>query len=296
MGYEQVDIYVEDSSLLGTPVPGVLVRVYDSAGTSIFTEAITDDDGKVGFLLWAQTYSLRFYKHQVGFTQPQVMEVQTDPALPPGTTLNAFTVPANILVLPVSQDPRLCRASGWFRDVTGAPRRHLDISFISTFNPLILDGSLVMDERRTMKTDVDGYGSIDLIRGAEYTVTIESFEDQPRSVRVPDSSSANLPDILFPVVGRVVLDAVSVQAGASAEVTPVVYDSAGIPLSGTARDDVDWSLEDTSVASMVVGEDSLVITGLQAGSTQLLAVRKDTSIIRIPEVGIQGAPVSVTVS
>lgn len=295
MAYEQVDVYVEREGSVGVPVSGVVVKVYNTEGSLFFTQAETDENGRASFLLAPQSYSLRFYKFQAGFSQPQLISVLSDP-LTPGTTPNAFTVYASVFDRPMSQDPRLCRASGWFRDVTGAPRAGLDIIFIAQFRPVLLDGALVMDERRSLKTDGQGYGCIDLIRCGQYLVTIENYEDKPRVIRVPSSPSVNLPDLLFPVVSEVVLETVSVTVGSSLVVAPIVLDSAGVPLPGTARQDVNWSLADDSVASMVVTDTDITLTGLVAGSTELLAERRDTSIIRIPNTGITGVPVSVVVT
>lgn len=290
MAYEQVDIFVEEAGKPGVPVPGVLVRVYDATGATLFSESTTDESGAAGFLLSDQEYSLRFYKFQVGFIQPQRILVESG-----GTALNAFTVEATVLDKPLAVDARLCRCSGYFRDVTGAPRPHLDIHFIGTFRPLLLDDALVMDERRVLKTDKDGFGCIDLIRGACYSVTIEAWEGEQRLIRVPDAPCANLPDVLFPVVDSIDVAPVAIAVGAEQEITPDVLDSAGIPIEGTAKNDIVWSVADPAIAQLTIGVDTLTIKGLSTGTTELLAVRRDSSIVRIPDSGIDGSPVNITV-
>lgn len=295
MAYEQVDVHVLDEHAGSAPLSGVLVRVYDAAGVTLFTEGTTDAQGVVGFLLWGQTYSLRFYRFATSFRQPQLIEVLSNPATP-GVTPNAFNVYGSPFVPPLAVDPRLCRASGFFRDVTGAPRPQLDLHFISRFNPVLLEGSLVMDERRQVKTDKDGFACLDLIRCAEYSVTIEAFEDQPRVIRVPDSASCNLPDVLFPVVGSVALSVAPLAVNEEREVIPVVLDTAGVPIPGSAYGDVTWSVEDPSVVSLAINATSLLLKGLKVGTTNLLAVRRDKTIIRIPDTSISGVPVALTVT
>jgi hypothetical protein len=196
----------------------------------------------------------------------------------------------------MAKDQRLCRASGYFRDVTGAPRPQLDIHFISKFNPVLLEGSLVMDERRQLKTDKEGYACLDLIRCAEYLVTLEAFEDQPRTIRVPDAPSCSLPDLLFPVVAAIQLEPVTLAVGVEKQVIPIVLDSVGVPIPGSAYGDVNWSVEDATVATLTVTSGYLALLGLKAGTTRLLATRKDTTIIRIPDTGIEGVPVNVLVT
>ena len=296
---EPVSIYVEESGHPGTPIAGVLVAVYNATGSTRYTSAVTDTTGLAGFLLAPGTYSLRFYKFQVGFTQPQRIVVISDP-LTPGTTPNGFTVYGESFHPPVASDARLCRASGFFRDVTGAARQYLDLHFITQFNPVLLEGSLVMDERRCTKTDSDGYACVDLIRCANYTVTIEGFEDTQRSIRVPDSAWVNLPDLLFAVVASVDMNPVgpyAMSVGDTLVLTPTVTDTGGVPLIGIAPADVRWGTADPTIAVVgAVTGTTLSLRALSVGTTQLQADRLDNTIIRIPDTPITGVPLTITVT
>lgn len=291
-GYESVDVYVLDDTSLHDPVEGMLVRVFDSTGTTFHTQDTTDSEGHVGFTLWTQEYTLRFYKFGAQVTQPQIIDV-----LDGGS--NSFNAYATIFVHPVANDPRLCRCTGYFRDITGAARPWVDMHFIGQFDPILLEGAAVLGERRSIRSDKDGYACIDLIRGACYLVTLEGLEDSQRSVSVPDLPSANLPDLLFPVVQEVSFDVAvpwSVAAGSTLVVTPTVVASNGVPLTGTAMEDVQWSSSDDSVLSVAVDNTTLTLRGISAGSAELQAVRRDQSIIRIPASDILGVPVEVTVT
>ena len=196
---------------------------------------------------------------------------------------------------PLAADARLCRCSGYFRDAAGAPRTQLDIHFIATFRPAILDDALVMDERRVIKTNEDGWGCVDLVRGACYSVTLETWEGEQRYIRVPDAPCANLPDVLFPVVGSIVQPSIAVTVGESVEQTPIVLDSAGVSLEGTAVGDVLWKVADPTIASVAVERDKLTVYGISVGATELMASRADNSIVKIPDTGIVGSPVEIMV-
>lgn len=290
--YESVDIFVEDDTPIKNPVEGLLVRVFDATGTTFFSQDTTDATGHVGFTLWTQSYSLRFYKEGVQVRQPQIIDVVEG-------AVNAFNVSATVFVHPISNDPRLCRCSGFFRDITGAPHPWLGMYFLGQFSPILLEGAAILSERRSIRTDKDGYACIDLIRGACYEATIEGFEDTLRQVAVPDSPSANLPDLLFPVVEEVTFDPpgpYSLAVGEILEVTPLVVASNGVPLTGTATADVQWLSSDSAVLSVGVTATTLVLTGMSAGSAELQAVRLNQSIIRIPSTAIQGQPQPVTVA
>lgn len=298
MSFEPVNVYVRDAT--GDPIENVVVKVYDPTGTTFYTQAMSDAAGLAGLLLETLDYSMRFYKAHVGFSQPQMFTVLP----PPGD--NGFDVVATPFVLPIATDPRLCRCSGFFRDLDGSPKRYLDIHFIAQFNPILLDNDAVISEERHARTDENGYLQIDLIQGAEYSARVESLgsamEDSStelRCIKVPMQLSANLPDVLLPIVGKVVLTPAgpyTLAAGDTLELDVAVYDSAGVLLDGSDASDVKWSAGDTDVLQVTLTSTKVVLRGNVAGSTQLLAERVDSSIIKIPNEPITGQPVDVTVT
>jgi hypothetical protein len=280
--YQNVDVYVltQDSK---QPICGVLVRALSQDGTTIYTESETDSNGHVGFLLYTQTYTLRFYKFQVRFQQPQVINVVEGPGATPA--LNAFNVYGSVLVPPMASDARLCRASGYFRDITGAPHRYLNIIFIGDFAPVLLDGSGVLSERRAIKTDKDGFACVDLIRCANYSATVECYEDHIRKIRVPDESSVNLPDLLFPTVGSISFDPPSpwtLSVGEEISLVPTSFTTSQIPVIGSNSVNIQWRVADPSIVNLTLQRHCLKLRGLKTGSTTLLASRLDKTIISIP--------------
>ena len=295
--YQSVDIVVTDNTALKKPVEGLLVRVFDEQHVNFITESTTDSDGRAGFTLFTQKYNLRFYKFGVQVPQPQAFEV-VEPS--PGDPLvQTFDVKATIFVPPIANDPRLCRASGYFRDVTGAPHAWLDIHIIGQFEPILLEGAGVLNERRAIRTDEDGFACIDLIRCAQYLATIQGHEDQQREIKVPDTPSVNLPDLLFPVVEEVSFDISgphSLSVGDTLVLTPNVMSSDRVEMVGTATGDAVWSSSDSTVFKVAVGQTTLELTALAAGSAELRLARRDKTIIRIPDTPIQGVPVPVVVA
>ena len=281
--YQQVDVYVYNNGDK-TPMAGVLARVYDEAGNVLYADALTDASGHAGFLLWTGVYTLRFFKFQCRFQQPQVINVIEGSGGVAAT--NAFNVYAESIAGNVSTDPYLCRASGYFRDITGAPHRYVDIIFIGDFAPVILDGSAVLSERRMIRTDKTGYACVDLIRCAQYSATIEGLEDQVRTISVPSAPSVNLPDLLFPTAKSVSFDPRSpwtLSAGSTLVVTPTVLTSSGVVLDGSSICNVKYAMEDPSVASVEpLSSSTLQIRGIKSGSTRLLVTKRDTTVITVP--------------
>lgn len=294
---EPINIFVKDTTPLKAPIAGVLVQAYSQDGSTFFTQSTTDTNGLVGFLLPANTYSLRFFKNQVGFSQPQQITVLASP-LPPATP-NDFNVFGEVFILPMAKNPRLCRASGFFKDVNGSAKAFLDIHFIATFDPILLEGDAVVTERQRIQTDENGFASIDLIRFGIYEVTMEAKEDIPRLITIPDLPSVNLPDLLFSVVEQVVLSPVGPYAltvGQELVVTPVVITTSGVELDGAAINDVQWKSSDDTVAVVLPTTDTLTLRGIAAGTAELQATRKDETIIRIPNTPISGVPQIITVT
>lgn len=294
MSFEPVDVLVVDDQDL--PVEGVLVKVYDPTGTTLFTQALTASNGKASFLLETLNYSMRFYKYQVGFSQPQLFTVLAAP------NTNLFAVYCTPFVLPIATDPRLCRCSGYFRDLDGSPRQNLDIHFIAKFDGIVLEEAGVFASERHIRTDKNGYAQIDLIRCANYQASIETLGgDSLRCVSVPDAPSTNLPDLLLPIVELVTFSPAgpySLGIGPANEITitPTVFDSAGRQLTGTAISDVIWDTSDRNVAVVLPTATTLVLRGISAGTANLTAARKNLSIIRLPNVPVEGQPVSITVT
>jgi len=304
MALETVDILVQDDQVVPAPVNDVAVRVFDATGSTLITGGTTGvpSDGHVEFTLDGDDppiqYSLRFYKSGIAITSPQAIEVYSPPANAP-TGANNFVVEAEVFTLPAATDPRCCRVTGVIYDGGCRPRNGIDMHFIPQFNPLIVDERGVLGERVSHRTDKDGYISLDLWRNGCYLAVIESHENVSRQVVVPDRSSINIMDLLFPVVVKVEYDPAppwNIPVGTELEVTPTVTASDYRVLVGAALDDVLYQLDDDSIASATVRDTEIILRGVAAGSTSLVATRKDLTILRIPDPGIDGSSASITVT
>lgn len=320
MASETVKFYLTDQN--ADPILGVLVRVFDVPGTTFITQDYTVDVG--GDAVAEVTldgddpplqYTIRMSKVGVAFDgsvgddskSPQLIEIYSPPANAP-TGKNDFDIQGQTFTRPVATNPRLCRCSGFFKDATGQPLPNLDMSFINQFKPSIVDGDAVLGAKVDIRTDEDGYVQLDLYRGAEYLVMVSSVEAAmaddtsaivfPRELVIPNQGSANLVDLLFPIVEELAFTPtpVSLAVGGTQEVTIVVTASDGRVLVGTACEDVLYEVVDESIATVAIDIDKLVIRGVSPGTTELTAVRKDQTIVSIPDAGITGSPLAITVT
>jgi len=294
MSYVPVNIKIVDSDPQQTPIPGVTVAVLSFDGKNVLTLAVTDGFGVAEFLLNTDNYQLRFYKQQVNFRRSVAMQVQEPPAV------NDFTICAQSFIPPISLDQRLCVGYGLFRDVTGAPAANLEIQFIAKFLPLWLEGAGLLSERKSVRTDKNGCVQINLIRCAQYDVVIQGYEDNIRQISVPNEPNVNIPDLVFPIVSQVVFNPVgpfALKVGVDQTVTPTVYSSDENVLSMIdMMSQVQWSTDDPTIAVVLPAAGTLTLRGLAPGSTMLRATRIDQTIVHIPDPGISGQPVAITVT
>lgn len=315
---ETVKIYTYDES--GDALPGILVRAYDAAGATFVTQQVSsmvDDEAIAELTLDGTTtgtaYTLRLSKNGVAFDgslgdcskSPQLISVVSPVAALP----NNFEVTGETFSIPTSPNQRLCRCSGFFLDVSGRPLVGLDLTFINEFYPTVMDGSAVISSEVHTTTDKNGYVELDLYRNGKYAAWVPGIEASddldgthaiayPRYMVIPNRASANLPDLLFPVVSAVDFGAGSVSVGylATATLTPVVTASDGRTLLGTANEDVLYAITDPSVAGLSTSGTKVFIVGVSAGVTTLTAVRRDLTVTKVPNQPISGQPITITVT
>lgn len=302
---ETVRVYTVDQN--DDALEGVLVRFFDDTDTFVtqnysalvgadaYAEVTLDGDAvPIG-------YTVRLSKTGVAFDgalgddskTPQSIEVYSPAAGAPSGT-NDFTVQGQTFERPVAADPYLCRASGFFKDAAGRPLRNFDMHFTLERSPILVGDDGVLGFKVYGTTDNNGYFEIDLYRSGHYLVELESLEHQ-RCVVVPDISSINLVELLFPVVASVAYDpaTVSVAAGDSQTVDVTVTDSTGLTHELTETL-LTFASDDETVATVGQSAGQLVVTGQSAGSTTITVTQTDTSIVVIPEITLDS--LSVTVS
>jgi hypothetical protein len=304
MALETVLISLVDDQVVPAPVDDVVVRVYDDTGTNLITSGTTGVplEGAVEFTLDGDdpptVYQLRFHVNGGSINSPQLIEVYSPPANAP-TGANNFEVEASMFTLPVATNPRLCRASGYVWGPDGRLRRGVDIDLVPCFRPLVVDGYGILGERVSTRSDADGFVSVDLLRDGIYLAIIESHENVTRNVYVPDRSSVNIFHLLFPLITSVEYDPAgpfALNVGDQLVVTPTVKLTDFRELTGTADADVTYAVDDATIASVSYNDTTLTITGHAAGVTTLRVSRRDNSIVYIPDPGIDGGEITITVT
>jgi hypothetical protein len=328
MGLVTVNFECVDQEIVPNPVTNAVVRVYETDDTFV-TELISDAvTGIASGLLDGQAaptphaYNIRLYKFgSPAVDNPQRVEVYDPPGGAPVTGTNDFKIRFDPHAAVAPADPRLCRLSGHFRRVDGNPasglgtlsnntapvsgptRGHV-LRITSLMDPLIVDGNGAFSSPVYCYADDDGLVEVDLFREGTYSVIVEDIhpgciQEAHRIIHVPDRSTANLLDVLFPVVLDVSWNPAgpwSVAVGGELDVVPTLTASDYRVLEGIATYDVEYTVDDTSIATVTTKDDStLTVVGVASGSTTLRVTRRDESVVRVPG-DISGGAVVITVT
>ena len=144
----------------------------------------------------------------------------------------------------------------------------------------------VIPKSLIVKTDVNGTATVDLYRGGEYAVYLEGYENLSRRILVPDSTTAPLPDVIFPVISQVEY------THNGSILTPVSSPTLSLSLSGTSTATLSVEtvhrsglrisgLEEVTVAS---SNESILTVELTSGSIVLKAVAQGTAQVQVTKV------------
>lgn len=304
MALETVTVRVLTDEGAGDPINYVVVRVFDATGATLVTEGSTGlvVSGVAEFTLnggvSGTDYQLRFYSPGVGFTSPQRISVFSPPSAAP-TSTNEFEVRGHIPTLPAAINPSLCRVSGKVTHPDGSPKDGNDFHFVPMFRPASVSGDLVVGERLVVRSDENGYVEFDLYRRGIYSLTMEGHLHKTLRIVVPDRASVRLNDLVLPIVSSIVWDPPgpwTLAVGDKLEVVPTVTASNFQELSKIGLSDLVYSSEDSAIVSVSVGDSSITLEGLSAGSTNIVATPIAGESCHIPEPSIIGDTIGVTVS
>ena len=298
MNYQSVTLHLQEKTSL-EPLVGVKVRVFNADGTVFQTLATSDSAGLVCLLLPAgATYSLRMWKFQTSFQNPQLITIPAYTS-PLYTADAAYDIFGAAFSPPESTDPDMCRVSGFFRTPTGAAAPNVNIAFVTQFKPFLLGPSAILTERIELRTDAKGYVELDLLRCGCFDVSVEGIEGVFRSIQVPDAASANLPDLLFPYIKRIVFDPPApwtIAPGGHITVEVKVYRSDGNE-TDFIGEHLTFYTADPNIAAIAVSQHAITIESPSntTGTTTLEARPDDLGIVVLPVPVLVGVPATIEV-
>lgn len=273
----------------GTNVAGVYVSLH--LNNTTLATGTTDAQGLV-FLgnRAANTYEIRVTP-ATGLVQDGGRKSVTVTAQ--DVTPVVFDVLVDQSAVTPPSDSRLCRCWGYFKDPSGRPYRDVTLTFNELVLPQLLRNTAtdmstgVLPKACSAITDEDGYATIDLIRGAQYSAMVGPIANTVIDVVIPDLSTASLPDILFAVVDRVEYKlnnntltptsapTLSIQVGATVELSMETVYRSGYRVAGLSR--VSLFVEDDDKIKLSLTDDgNLAIQAVAQGSATVEVRRSET--------------------
>ena len=275
------------------------------SGVVFVTQGTTGEganpDGERLFDLPVGEYTMRLSMSVSGYVvvSPQSFTVTGTPAD------DVFDVEVELPERSEATDVRLCRCSGFFVRPDGKAAVGISLRFVHLNRPSVLGEDAVLPFVVDVRTDSDGHATVDLIRKAVYRVEAQGYEDARLETRIPDRPSANLADIVFPIVSAVVFTpgalALAV-GGAVGELDVLIRYRSGLELGLEDFGDfqpVTFVVSDTDVATAVISGGGIVVTGVGVGQCTITAKRvadlEDDPIVAFPDVPLSGS-LTVTVT
>lgn len=308
-----VDIFLMDDSTSPAPIAGAVVAVLDPVTFAEVAQATTDSLGRAAFLLPGVAtpgtlYEVRLFKLGVRFSNPVAIRVE-EPVVAPST--NIFNCSGTLVgILPDAMDARVCRCTGRFLNYQNQPLAGMTLRIFAdqdgsgVATPTIVDGNLIAAQSMTFATDSDGYLSIDLLRGGEYKLMFPGEEETIHTIYVPDRTSANLIELIYPY--PMVLtwnqttapgNAITINVGVTVTVTFTVLFSNYMTISKGMGQWLTFTNGDNTVMEAVMSEQGLAtISGKLPGTAQLTGVNQPNLLpSRVPYYNTLIPPLNVTV-
>lgn len=190
----------------------------------------------------------------------------------------------------------VCVCSGYFFDAAGELVDDASIRFRPVGVANVMGPSGILGKEIGCPV-IRGYAEISLLRGAAYRVDIPWFRPDNWQVTVPDKISANLPDVLFPVLYSVEYSpaSLSMEVGDTVKIDVTAVYKSGLRATGDVLG-ADWPVffvvDNSASVQIIRGEDGrLEARALHSGTARISALREDVDqpVQAVPDVWVGGS-------
>jgi hypothetical protein len=305
-----VQLVVSTDDVPPEDLADVRIRIYDAAD-AFLTEIRTGQGGETdpsiasvhlpGSATPGTLYRARLFRAGYEFPLGPTQLFRVMDPLPVGTQ-NVFDFEAHLRTPEESTVDELCRLTGRFTDLSLRPVRvTLEFKQIPEFpetvlrssagffgNPTVVAGNMLV---RSVKatTNADGRIQVDLPRNGTFEVHIHGLEhpfEITEYITVPDEAGYDLLELIFPYPTRVVVVPVPIASfvGDTDYTAFSVEMSNGQSLTTAEAMNavIDLTTEDPEIATVVIEDDRIAVTGVSVGTTRLVATRKALFAPRVP--------------
>jgi len=220
---------------------------------------------------------------------------------------NSSSVSGTKLSASTAESSELCRVSGYLYDIHGNPVKSQKITLRNIHDPALYGSTItIVKEYQTVRTSSAGLLTFDAYQGGKIKVELPGrVLDRILVCNIPEATSANLNDILFPYIVSVALDSddasVSLSVGESHSytATATLSDGQTVDVSGyltMSSSDTDVVTVSSNAATAVaVGTSSITITDVDTDELEVYQEPDGDVISRLSEPSIT-FPDAVTVT
>jgi hypothetical protein len=298
-------VYVRDDQLVPEMMADVVVSLVDPEDSALITRTTTDVGGEAAFDVPDGTYEVRVFKDGYSSVVSQIVISALE-------TSNEFDITIESLrVLAPATDARMCRCTGIFVNYEGRPLKGVAFRVMADLEtglqiPKVVDGKLVVSDGMAFQTDENGKIVVDLYRGGHYHAVFAGEDDTTWSFTVPNRSSVNLVELLFPTPVLVTWDQtvapdneIEVLVGETVAVPVSLLLSSYITKTKKLSPWVKFLNADGTIADLSF-DDAIGVAylkGVLPGTTQVTVVLQDNLLpFRIPLPSLTAAPLQVVVT
>jgi hypothetical protein len=250
------------------PLENVQIRLWSEDGSTFVTSGSTDASGELTLDVPEARYSIRCFK--TGFSFPSHLQLLAEEGA-------LFQIEANDLnTHPPSTLSHACRVSGYAMDATGSPLEGATFEFKLTDYGRIAAQRFAAAPKVIVLSDPTGKVDVHLLRNAVYDTVVESQEDKVIRVRVPDSSSVDITELIWPRIltfnwSVTVVEEVSIGEKVTVTAEPVLSNGNALPYDLDNGDSVtlDSLIEvvssDLDIAAATLSGNTLTLQGVGVG-------------------------------
>lgn len=304
-----VTLSVKDNQPTPQPVNGVVIHVYDSANTLLATGQTGQGADPAGVLTLSLSgsvspgtqYIVRQRKPNVTFSLGATQSIFVIEPLVPATP-NIFDFTAVVATTPNSDDPDMCRLTGYLADASMRPLRRARMRLVAVTgfpdegqsvgglhylgDPAVLRNRVLVSADFAIQANDTGYVDFLLPRLGVYDLQLLGAEHPmivSQRIYVPDALGWAFEDVLFPFVKQLNYGAASLAltVGGSKDlgISAVISDGRTLTTFERLGKVLTFSLQDATIASVAFGKDAVVtLSGLKVGSTTLKVARPTGSV------------------
>ena len=190
-GLESVVLTAVDTANSDTPIPGMLINIWNSESTSLLTYATTDSLGQMSFSIDPGSYVAKCFKAGVSVSDQAFTVISSS------SPTQSFTIEAETVAVSAPSAPDLCRLYADFIDQAGSAVAGFKVTVTNLFSDQSdsSSGLSIVGNSVTYETNSLGHVEFDIVIGAKIQISLVGT-GLTREITVPNQATGNILTLL----------------------------------------------------------------------------------------------------